>query len=277
MASLDDIFVREFNLMMRQRKAIYGTPSLSSLPMPEDAGILGVSKLERVYIKGITSEYFSKLNDSQCSLLVRPKLRRRKYDYTGKFIRKGDNYQYEEITVPRTHVGVVSESSIGLPNSYKPKDGSFYVDYVENSSQGKRYIYVVPRNVCYRVNQTALVASWTKLTRAYYYGISCSLATGNILYMYIIPYKPSNADRNYRVVTTGTNPKQLASIMYSIRCFWEKRGYMFNVESCKLDIGEFANTASTYFEGTLGDYMLYDPDRNLSVVQELVDENNIDW
>lgn len=236
MASLDEIFFKEFNLMMSQRKGMTGQVNLNDIPLPPGAEKhLFVETRDKVKIIGISEQYYSKLHGTEALLWGRKQLHRRKFDYRGQFIQKDGKFVTEEVTCPQECVAVISKESIGVPNTFKSKEQSCYVDMISRktpSGEQHRFVYVIPKKYCYKVKQTALVLSWNKLRR-FYQGIGLSMQNGSILYMYVIPYNPNSQVHNYRILHCKTSVDYNHEITV-IKNFWIQRGIIFNPADCQL-------------------------------------------
>lgn len=277
MQNLDDIFFSEFNLMMRNLKAINGNSSLNNLIIDDyllDECI--IFKHDKVLINGINEEYYNKLNGTEALLWQRPNLKRRTYDSEGKFIVKNDNYVLQDVTLPHDCSAIVSDYPIGVKTLFKPKESFDFVDFVVSNERGRRvnkFIYIVPKKYCYKINQTALVASYNKLTRAFYSGCSIALADGNTVFLYVIPYKPSNDNKAYRILATGTNPDDLTELCAKLYKSWIDNNLAFNPEICEMfecTKGR-SNAAYETFAGRLDSYS-FSSDRNLENDIELLED-----
>lgn len=237
MASLDEIFYKEFMAMMYQRKGMTGQVNLNDIPLPPGSEKhLFVETREKVRIIGIQEEYFEKLNGTEALLWGRSQLQRRKFDYKGEFMRDKDgNFILQDVTCPQECVAVISRESIGVPNLFKSKEQSSYVDMITKKTPNgelHRFVYIVPKKYCYRVKQTALVLSWNKLRR-FYQGIGLSMQSGSILYMYVIPYSPSSRVHNYRVLHCKSSVDYTQEITV-IKNFWIKNNIIFDPAKCQL-------------------------------------------
>lgn len=276
MPSLDEIFYKEFNQMLSQRKAQCGVVGLYDLVLPDDVANGKIDTHEKVFINGITDEYYSKLNNTENILLSRPNLKRRKFDYKGEFIKKDDNFVYEEVDVHTGCVAIISKEKLGVPLKYKPNDDFTYVDMISKATESgevdRRYIYILPKKYCYKLNQVALVISLNKM-RVYYNGISMALQNGNVIYLYTIPYKPSKSERSYRCIGTKTS-LDFSQELNSIRDFWLKNNILFDYQSCELYEGVKgrSNVAYEEFPQVLESYIRYNPDKSLADVKEEVDD-----
>lgn len=273
MATLEEIFVREFNQMMLQRRANTGFLSLYDVDVPDIFG--EISKRDKVYVTGIQTEYYDKLNESEAMVWSHGKLSRRKYDYRGEYIKKDGQYVLEEVTTPQEGVAIISDIQIAVPNKFKDKICE-YVDVIHRKTpQGMevKYVYIVPRENCYKLNQTALVLSFTKL-RKYYYGSSVALQNGYILYMYIIPYKAtSNVEKNYRVLQTGTSLEDYEGLTQKLLGYWRSKGYLFDFEACQLYEGVKGreNMAYEIFPAIMETFERYNPDKSMATVEDVQD------
>lgn len=239
MQSLDEIFAKEFINTMNALRGINGQCSLMDIPLPPEAeGKLFIEKRNKVLIRGITEEYYSKLNESEALLWGSSAMRRRKYDYKGEFIKDKDgNFILQDVPCPMDCVGIISPISIQVPVKYKSKDNCQYVDVIsKRTNDGRvmhRFVYIVPKRFCYQIKQTALVLSWNKLRR-FYSGNMLSMQNGSFLYMYIIPYNPNNQAHNYRVLHCKTSVDYTNEINM-LKNYWIANDIIFNPAWCQLD------------------------------------------
>lgn len=239
LATLDEIFYKEFINMMHQAKGINGVCNLNDIPLPPEASKkFLVEPRNKVLVRGITEEYYEKLNEQEALLWGSSALRRRKFDYKGDFIKdKQGNYVLQDVPCPRNCVAIISPISIQVPTKYKSKEDAQYVDMVtKTDSDGTkkyRFVYIVPKKYCYILNQTALVLSWNKLRR-FYTGNMLSLQNGSYLYLYVVPYNPSHKAMSYRVLHCKTSIDYNEEITM-LRDFWIKNNIIFNPAWCQLD------------------------------------------
>lgn len=236
MASLDEIFCREFTEMQRQLRGRFGGLDLKCIPLPPDAvSKFRIEKHERVILSDITEKYYSVLSGTEAGVWNGGKLKKRRFDHAGNFLRDSDGrYQVREVTLPSNCVGLISDKRIGVPTRFESKEGFSYVDMVNVSGSANtiNYLYIVPKKYCYRLNQVALVLSWTRLKK-YYMGVSLALTTGHILYMYLVPYRPSCSFSSYRVLHCKTSC-DFTEELKMLRDFWVKRHVIFNPADCVL-------------------------------------------
>lgn len=275
MPSLDEIFYKEFNQTLSQRKAQCGVVNLYELPLPPDILSNKISMHDKALIRGIDDEYYNKLNNTEVILLSRPSLKRRKFDYKGEFIKKDGNFVFEEVTVHNKCIAVISSQKLGVPLKYKPKEDFTYVDMLTSKGEGTKeikYIYIVPKKYCYKLNQVALVISLNKL-RVYYNGVGMALQNGNIIYIYTIPYKPSKSERSYRCICTKTT-LDFSNELKSIRDFWLKNNILFDYQSAQLSDGVHGriNVAYEEFPQVLESYVRYNPEKSLLDIKEDVED-----
>lgn len=258
MRNNSEVFNSEFQKTMYKRKAMTGGVNIRRIWTPYDDTVTSIDlRRERVYLKGITDEYYGKLNKEIAVLLSRPKLKRRKFNHKGKFMfDNAGNWVMEDVSVPNGCVAVLSTRRIGVPNLYKSKEGFSYVDYIESKSDKTRvrYIYIIPKVYCYRINRTALVISADKLHK-YYSGIKVALQCGEYVYVHVIPFKPSNVDRTYKVLCTktGTDYTTETNILFTE---WVRKGIVFDKKLCDLaePVGNKVNVAYEFFDSTLDEF-----------------------
>lgn len=264
MTNLDDLFLKEFTLMMRQLKGINGNMNLLDLKVPQEVSDKYIIEThEKVFVDSISDEFYSRLNGSVAHVWSRPDLKRRKFDSKGNFIKdKNGNYVLEDVTLPHSCLALVSDRAIGVKTKYKPKEDFVYVDIVPwklGNQTVKRYVYIVPRKYCHKVNQTAIAISLNKMTREFYSGFSAALVNGSTVFVYVMPYKPSTAHRAYRVLATGDNPEALFEAAYNIYKHWIDTGVAFNPDACEIPMSDRGrdNAAKEDLVGLLDSYQFY--------------------
>lgn len=279
MASADEIFYKEFKQMMGELKSMNGNVDLYDVPMPPSLEQrLKIEKRDMVAIAEIPDQYYGKLGNSFALLWGRGRLARRKYDYKGEYmLDKNGNFTWQDVTVPQDCVAILSDRSIGVPNSYKPKGDHFeYVEMVVKKVGDKelrKFVYIIPRKYCYKVNQTALVLSWNKL-RVYYSSISLAMRNGNTLFIGVVPYKPtSNTTHNYRVLMSKPSVDYNEELAI-LRDYWIKQNVIFNPAHCVLYTGAQGrdNAAMQAFNGVLDTYMMFDANKPLGEDDSIMDE-----
>lgn len=267
MQSLEQIFITEFKRMMSIRKMESGYVDIANVPLPSKlAGKLFIEKNELCYIHKITDEYYSQLNNTEVKIFPKVKLNRRKFDHKGEFIKnKDDSYVLEDVPLPHGCIAILSDIRLGVPTKYKPNDNFAYVDFLCKEINGVKvykYIYIVPKKYCYKLNQTALVLSW-KALQNYYSGIKLALQNGHYLYMYIVPYKP-NTRHNYRVLHCKTTD-DFSEEITTIRNFWLENNIIFNPADCELIEGHKGeeNLAYSILNGVYDSYERYNPEKTM--------------
>lgn len=269
MASLDDIFYKEFNQMLYACRAYKQQVSLYDIPIPNSSEF-SVSGYAMLFVHGIEDSIFSGLNDKVVLRWTEGALRRRKFDYKSEFIKKDGHYVTEEVTTPQSCTGVLSDIKLGVPTKYSSKEGFSYVDTLKG-----RYCYILPKKYCFPVNQTALVVSFHKL-RVYYEGVGLAMTNGQLLYMYVIPYRPSKVEKNYRVLCTkdGTDFNKEVSLLQR---YWLSGGMIYNPEMCRLEMEVKGRTNMSYeiYQGNIDVYEHHDLNRSLEgLVEGEEDLNN---
>lgn len=273
--TLEEMFFREFNQMMSQRKANTGMFNIHSIDVPEGV-FKEVSTRDKVIIKGISEEYYEKLSNTEAMLWSHGKLSRRKFDYKGEFIKRDGKYVLEDVTLPHESVAVISDVKIGVPTKFKSKESFEYVDVIHRKTPDGvevKYVYIIPREYCYKLNQTALVLSLNKL-RVYYQGSSICLQNGYVMYIYVIPYKAtSTRERNYRVLCTDTTIDGYKGKVDDLIAYWYQRGYLFDYEQCQLFEGVKGRTNAAYesFPIVIDSYERYNPEKSMATVDDVQD------
>lgn len=270
----EELFFKEFNAMVLALRAYNGPVNIYDMPLPD---IPFHRELHEIaYIQGIDTEYYNKLNESEAIIWKEGKLKRRKFDYRGEYMTDSDgNVITEEVTLPQDCIAIVSEIRIGVPYKFKTEESFAYVDMVKRDDK-IYYVYIVPKKYCYKINQTALILNTNKM-RVYYQGIGLTLKNGSIVYLYVIPYKPSQKERGYRVLCSHTNIDYSKEFV-AIRDYWLQNNYMFNPALCNLYEGTKGrnNAALIEFPTVLDEYERFNIDKPMSndTLDELELDNN---
>lgn len=282
MASLDEIFYKEFTQTMLQLKGLSGVFELSSVPLPPDAAkVFSVESHDKAILSQIGEQYYSKLTGEEVRIWHGGKLYRRKYDYQGKYM-VGDDGKFvvEDVVLPQDCLAVISERSIGVPTKFESKEGFQYVDMVTRTDSGGnkqvRYVYIVPRRYCYKLNQVALVLSLSKLRR-YYSGVALSLKNGHVLYVYVIPYKPRNVTPGYRILHCKTSC-DFTTELVMLRDYWVQSGYMFNPAECAMleVVHGRVNMAYLPLDGVMDEYVRFNADKSMGEADGDIEYDMVD-
>ena len=272
MPSLEQIFAKEFKNMCQQRVAITGTFALEQLAVPKFSS--GIDKKRRILIKGIEDEYYSKLNNEECIYWARPNLKRRKFGAGGKYLKdKAGNYILEDVPLTQGCVAVISKRKVGVPLKHKPTKGFQYVDcVVKRNDEGEIidccYIYIIPKEHCFMLNQCALVLSLNRL-RSYYTGLSVVLQSGHTIYVHVIPYNPLREQQSYRVLASKTSCNFKEDIEKLI-AFWQSMGMAFSYNDTMLTepVNGTLNVAYTEYCTTQDEFVRFDPNKSMNVTSD---------
>lgn len=216
-----------------------GCRDIYSVKLPSVVDTWEVSGTEVYAIKGIEEEYYKELNKSLVRKLPRNMTAKRrvinkitrefKKDEEGKYI-------YEDYKVPSGSVVVTSEKTINLPYSlYSKSDKGYgYIDFCH--VDGKLlYIYVLPREVLYRVHQTALALSVK--TMKGYAGYGYKTWKEGVIYLHVIPYSPNSTYAGSKILKTGITTNYLKEIEEIVN-FWQENNIMPKISLCELQSGE---------------------------------------
>ena len=268
----EELFFKEFNAMVLALRAYNGPINIYDMPLPD---VNFHRELHEIaYIQGINTEYYNKLNDSEALIWKEGKLKRRKFDYRGEYMLDSEgNVLTEEVTLPQDCIAVVSGIQIGVPYKFKTEEPFAYVDMVKRDDK-IYYVYIVPKKYCYKINQTALVLNTNKM-RIYYQGIGLTLKNGSVIYLYVIPYKPTQKEKGYRVLCSHSDIDYSKELI-AIRDFWLQNNYMFNPALCNLYEGTKGrnNAAMIEFPTVLDEYERFNMEKPMS--SETLDEFELD-
>lgn len=257
--TLESIFISEY----RKEVANIGYKNIYKIPIPDECENWEVSGTELYAVKGITNEEFSELNKKIVRKLSSDYVaKRRKIDKATRSYAKDEdgNYIYEDFTVPSGSMVVLSNECLGLSfTTYKKKvskDGYGYVDVV-NKDGNKEYMYVLPKSVLYKVNQTALALSVKNMKNF----SGCGYMTWNngMIFLHIIPYKPNSKYDGTRILKTGYTLNYDKEVELLVN-YWQAMGVIPNIVLCALSDG--TNLAT---KGTTVGYDSYTPVDSIAV------------
>lgn len=255
MQSLESIFVREF------REAIQdiGYKDVYRVPLPESSSRWDVSGTDVYAIKGIEKEEFMLLNGKAVRRLPRGVVAKKrvidkanrsfKRDAEGKFV-------LTDVSIPSGSMVVISSVKLELGFKWWSKcmDGYGYVDTV--ISKGKReYLYIVPKYVLYRINQTALVLSVKNMKN--YAGMGYTTWRNGKIFLHIVPYKPNAQYTGSKILKTGYGINYSNEIT-EIVDYWQSIGYIPQIQLCSLSDGSnlcLTNTVVGYESYSPVEYM----------------------
>lgn len=276
--SSDNVFCAEFKKMMFDRLNCYGYDerfSLTGIELPVLDTLNVTDNSCPCMVRGISADYFSKLNDDIVNLEVRQSWDKRKFDSSGNFISNKDGtYATVHITVPKDSAVVRSRISIGVPNMvningvyrrYNQPDGFKYIDFED--IDGVRYFYYyIPKENIYKLNLCALVLTTSQLKR-YYRGIKVALQNGTYMYLYVIDYNPRK-QMSYRVASIKASPNFDMEID-SILNLWLNNLFIFNRDDTMIDS---RSLAYDYMDGVCleEDFVPYDKSYNGVDSEELI-------
>lgn len=241
--TVDEIFRRDFKKMMNERRNYYGSDArfyINNLPVPTIPSMSVLKNSKSVIVKGITEQYFSKLNGKVAYIFKRQSWEKRLYNSDGEFRKDENGYMTQKITIPRDSIVIGSSINIGVPNTemvgkikrkYLPTEGYKYIDY--QVINGKTiYFYYIPKSFVYELNLCAMIVSSTAHKR-YYWGYKVALQNGTTAFLYVIPFNP-RSQRNYRIlsVKASTNFKKEFDLLFN---HWQTMGASFNSKNLSED------------------------------------------
>lgn len=283
MKSLTELFVSEFDVMVRDSKVLPQNigVDLFSLAVPDSFKLSKFdSTLEQVKILGIVEEFYNKLNSTTAYLLSRPRLTRKKYNFNGDYVLDADGKNFiEEVTVPEDCLAVLSKVKISVPNKNKTSTGFFeYVDVYLNEEFNKKsvfYIYIIPRSVCYKINLVSLCASFER-PRRIYGGCTVHLIQGHKVYVYIAPFKVSSVRRNYRIFTVKSS-LDLLNEYKELLTYWGNNGIIYTIDLLWLDeiVNGRQNVAYSVLDKTIDEYVQFNVEQSMAVFTSTLDELDI--
>lgn len=247
-----------------------GYKDIYKIPLPEEVSGWYVSGTEIYGVRGVEKQYYSDLNKSFVRRLPRNMVaKRRVIDKATRGFKTNEDgsYVYEEYKVPSGSLVVISEKEIHLPYSeyLKSVDGYGYIDF-SMSKSGLEYMYVLPKSVLYKVNQTALVLSVKNMKN--YSGMGYTTWDMGKIFLHIIPYSPNAQYIGSKVLKTGHTLDYTQEVK-SIVDYWQNVGVIPNIALCKLQ-----DDTNLVTSPTIVGYDEYNPIESLSLSdKEVYGEN----
>jgi len=233
-ASLEEIFVREFKSAVN----VSTIKDIYNLPLPPIVNSWEVSGTDVLAVKGISGP-FSALNKTLVKKLPNDiAAKKRVIDKVTRTFKKNSEgkYIYEDYKKPANSLVVTSNMDINLPYEYyvKPPEGYGYIDF-KGSKDNPTYLYALPKEVLYKVNQTALALSVKPMSSYNGYGYT----TWNMgkVFLCVIPYKPGAKYVETKILKTGYTLNYSKEIK-AISDYWESIGLIPNISLCALQTGE---------------------------------------
>lgn len=254
MRNLEELFIKEFKSNVKT----IGSKDIYSISLPESVKSWEISGTELYAVKDIDDEYYGKLNKSIVKRLPNGmEVKRREIDKaTRSFAKDADgNFIYSKVTIPSGSIVVISEKSIGLPFKYK-KEGYGYVDFVQKG-EVIEYLYILPKTVLYKVNQTALAISVKNMKN--FKGMGYLTWKHGVIFIHVIPYNPKAQYVGSKILKTGVTLNYSAEIS-EIVCHWIQQDVVPDLSLCNLMLGE--NIA---LKPTIVGYVEYEPVEILSL------------
>lgn len=218
-----------------------GNKNIHEVPLPPECELWKptLGKVEFA-VKGIKHKSYMGLNKTLVQKLPNGfQAKRRKIDKSTRGFQKdsNDKYVYEDYKIPSGSMIVLSEKDLNLSyNDYiEQKDGYGYVDFT--IKQGKKiFMYVLPKEVLYAVNQTALVLS-LKSSMSCYNGYGYTTWDKGAVYLYVIPYKPNRKYEASKVLKAG-HILDYSKEIKMISDYWTNVHYIPDIPLSALESGD---------------------------------------
>lgn len=216
-----------------------GYKDIFKIPLPDSVKNWYVSGTELYGVRGIEVEEFEGLNKTIVRKLPKGMIvKQRVIDKVSRSFKRDEdgNYIKQDYRTPTGSIVVISNTNLKLPYSWwvSPKDGYGYVDFNITSDGEKEYIYVLPRSVLYRVNQTALVISVKDMKN--FSGMGYKTWRNGKIFLHVIPYNPNSSYTGSKVLKTGYSLNYDNEIS-EIVTYWQKSGVIPEIVLCELEDG----------------------------------------
>lgn len=254
--TLEQVFTKELNAAIRTD----GYKDIYKIPLPKNNW--NVSGAIMYGVNEVKDEYYKELNYSLVKRVPGgTKLVKRRIDKASRSFAKDEegNTIYEEYTVPKGCVAVTSEVNLKLPYGYKSKEDFKYVDFKEDNGKVE-YIYCIPKEYLFLVNQTALVLSVKNMKN--YAGKGYKTWRNGTVFLHVVPYKPGASYIGSKVLKTGTSLDYSKEINEILK-FWVMNGVIPDISLTQIATGENLITKNTQVG-----YESYTPIELLSIGEE---------
>lgn len=254
MGTLEGEFLKEF----RQSVGNVGYKDIYKIKLPEEVNSWHVSETDLFMVKGIPENSpFASLNGENVRRLPRGTVaKRRRIDKVTRSYAKDEegNFVYDEYPVPVGSIVVLSNKDLKI--SYrvyvKPPEGYGYIDFVRSNKDSKiEYMYVLPKTVLYKINETALALSVKNMKN--YSGMGYTTWNNGVIYLHVIPYKPNSQYIGSKILCTKQSTDYAEEIKNILK-FWQDNGIIPVLPLCRLEDG--SNCA---LKPTMVGYEEYDP------------------
>lgn len=214
-----------------------GYKDIFKIPLPEECSKWYVSGTNLYKVKDIKNTAFQGLEGKIVKGLpsgtvakqriINPVNRQFKKDENG-------NYLYNDYTVSSGSMVVVSDEDLEIPFSYwkSPKEGYGYVDFVLSRERGMEFMYMLPKESLYKVNQTALVLSVKDMKN--YMGMGYNTWNSGKIFLHVIPYNPRSQYVGSKILKTGYSLNYNEEIKTIVN-FWQSCGLIPEIRLCYLE------------------------------------------
>lgn len=262
--TLDELFEKELKTRIGK---MYG--GIDKVPLPKGLDGKDIVKEEKVAIKGIEDEFYSKLNKELVVPLSRgDKIRKRVIDKATRAFKvdKFGDTIYEDYSPPIGSIVIKTSISLNLPYKYNTKEDGFdYIDFIE-VGEDLIYLYAIPKKYLYMVNQTALAVSVR--TMQDFDGSSYRTWDMGKIYLHIIPFKPKRVYKETIILAVGTYTNYDDEIRRIIS-YWQEENFIPELALCQSEFGE--NLIIEQLENKV-DYYYTPVDATSLAEKEYVDE-----
>lgn len=232
MDTLESSFIKEFKKNLRARSI---RKDIFSVPIPDIGGT--VTGCDVFVVKGL--EDSSGLYQGLEGLVVEKppkgvKVAKRKASIvTRDFVRdKNGDFIYENVSIPKGSMVIVSTKKLGLPYKYECEEKGFgYIDFVNIRGKTK-YMYIVPKKHIYKANQTALALSVKNMKN--YIGAGYVTWDYGVIYLHVIPYKPNSSYIGSKVLKTSISLDYSKEVQRIVD-YWQQMGVLPNIKLCNTE------------------------------------------
>lgn len=237
MKTLEDVFASEF----KQSVSGVGYKDIYRIPLPPECETWRVSGTELYKVSGISESEvpYCMLNNAIVRQLPSGTVaKRRAIDKATRSFKRDDNgkFVYEDYVVPAGSIVVLSSVQINVlfkEYKYATKTGYGYIDFVTDE-YGKSFMYVLPKSVLYKINQTALAVSVKNMKN--YSGSGYVTWDNGVIYLHVIPYNPRSQYIGSKILVTKYSLDYRREVSQILQ-YWQRVGILPDLRLCVMSDG----------------------------------------
>ena len=216
-----------------------GYKDIFKIPLPEEVKYWNISGTDVYKVKGVSDSVFKDLDGDIVKKLPSGTVaKQRVINPVNRLFKTNEDgsYVYRDYPTVSGSMVVRSDRDLEIPFAYwkNPKDGYGYVDFVISEDYGMEFMYMLPKDCLYKVNQTALVLSVKDMKN--YKGMGYNTWSNGKIFLHVVPYNPNSKYVGSKVLKTGDSLDYSKEIK-TIVDFWQVNNIVPEIRLCSLEDG----------------------------------------